>query len=328
MHFFYGVRRVGEEIIEEYITSDELDELWDVPEFEETEVMEFDEVLSFSTDTADYHFYPGMHSEASPTADLMQEMDAMVLEEGWYQRADVGHLSENCQYGGAIRANLRDGQNPIYFVDTQVPEVTPDGDVDWNDVRARIGLIYAQVVGGIVATGGGGIGGVVAGHPEAGVLALPLAGIMGGLAANKVENDEFRNATAYTQISYAFLPLTGGRSALSAEKIDEFVAPKVAEDVGRRPDIYVEYGAGHLDIKPYLQHPTLRKSVMAFHDNFGYFPSNSQYTEVVSEIRFDDFDDLTNEYITVEGDRIEYQKTFYEIEDISSGYQPIEALLG
>jgi len=323
-----------EEIIEETVR--DIEERWDVPTVEASEDQDtcgtYAGVLSFSTERANYHLYGGIHSNETQTSEVIPEMDALVLEKGSYkdEYGSLEALDDHRQYKEVVGTNIDTVRSPIYYVDTESKYEIADLDYDTDGLKKalrEIGVAQPISLGSIGIPAFAALK-LAPTYPEAAVLALPVAATGSGWVANKTENTYIDDIAGHLQLSGAYTPF-GGRSALSAEKIEEFVAPKVGEETGEKPDIYVEYGAGHLDIKPYLQRPRLRRSVMAAHDVIGYFPNNGPYRDIVAEMRFDKFtDDPINTYFRgFRGKgKVEYQKTFYEIEDISSGYKPVKFL--
>ncbi|MBR9703679.1 hypothetical protein GOV10_06575, partial [Candidatus Woesearchaeota archaeon] len=53
-------------------------------------------------------------------------------------------------------------------------------------------------------------------------------------------------------------PLIAGREAIMARKLEEYVAPKLAEELGRKPTIGLLLGSGHTGIEWHLKHPIIR----------------------------------------------------------------------
>ena len=124
--------------------------------------------------------------------------------------------------------------------------------------------------------------------------------------------------SAKTSQYLSFLP-AAGRSALTAEKLEEFVAPKIAQEKGSKPEIYLEYGGLHSDIKKYVENEDLRRTVMGFHSSFNYFPNTSNDMDRVTEYRFENFEEgPVNFYEDEErGLEMEYQQIVYNLEGIS-----------
>ena len=65
-----------------------------------------------------------------------------------------------------------------------------------------------------------------------------------------------------------------GRSAVVSEKAESFIAPHLKKELGRRPTIYMFYGAGHLSIPKLIENPNYRKKILqAFSPPENYFKS-------------------------------------------------------
>lgn len=68
----------------------------------------------------------------------------------------------------------------------------------------------------------------------------------------------------------------GLRSAFMAEKSDKMVSKDLIDEFDRKPTIFMEFGAGHLDIKKYLEDENLRSNILSLHEkiNFGHLRNN------------------------------------------------------
>jgi hypothetical protein len=72
--------------------------------------------------------------------------------------------------------------------------------------------------------------------------------------------------SAYSSL-ILFYSLFAYRSAVTAEKIESFIAPEISRRIKRKPYICIEYGASHSDIEVYLKHEKLRRAVIGFNKN-------------------------------------------------------------
>ncbi len=205
--------------------------------------------LTVATEQADYLLHPGNHTVTSRfSAETVESVDTVVLENGTkpFDGLTLDWFREQEQYRELVD-RCRDVETPITVVD--VPYPGPDTRLYLSEIAA-IGMPCAA-----------GILGVLHGHTALGVLALPaLAFSLGGNRHSAGMN----RAAGYLQLSDAYT-WSGFRSAVAAEKLETRVVPQLIDDGVERPTVLVDYGAGHLDIGPYLQHPRLRCHVIRMH---------------------------------------------------------------
>jgi len=81
-------------------------------------------------------------------------------------------------------------------------------------------------------------------------------------------------------------PVTELRNAIAARKTEEFIAPKLRKELGKKPSICLVYGAGHAGIELDLKNKTLRDAVLAAYKKIDYAGINKGMLEVVQELRF------------------------------------------
>lgn len=89
---------------------------------------------------------------------------------------------------------------------------------------------------------------------------IPLFSYISGLGAI----DKTGNFLGYLSLSRV-PDLMSYRSAISAKKIEEFIAPEIENRVGRKPNILIDFGAAHADMEVYLKHKKLRNAVLKLH---------------------------------------------------------------
>lgn len=205
-----------------------------------------DPVVTVSTDAAEYVLHPGSHRATTELAtETLRDIDGVVLESGVhpYETVTLAELEQNTQYAELVDHAV-DRHMPVFLVD-----------VPYQSSGAKTMLMETLLLGAPFLLG---MYGMLHGHPGfSGLLVPALATCTGGSAASQRVN----RAASYLQLSGAYTSL-GFRSAMTAAKLDAFVAPHLSEQVDGKPRILVEYGAGHLDIAAYLRHPTLRKHVV------------------------------------------------------------------
>lgn len=206
-------------------------------------------LLSVSTAVADYFLHPGSHQRTTHISEkTLQRIDGLVLESGMVRYEDLclEEFRKNRQYTDAVGAAMARERN-IFVVD--VPYACSDARVFLGEAGAKLALPFLA-----------GLAGVAHAHVGFGLLTLPAIAFCAGDAN---QSSLLNQLASYAQFSNAYNSF-GFRSAVAAEKLEQFVAPRLEEETGSRPTILLDYGAGHLDIAAYLQHPRIRKSVLRF----------------------------------------------------------------
>ncbi|MFH1072138.1 MAG: hypothetical protein V1743_01785, partial [Nanoarchaeota archaeon] len=74
------------------------------------------------------------------------------------------------------------------------------------------------------------------------------------------------------------------RNAISARKIEEFIAPELQESLGRTPSIVLFYGAGHSGLKEDLQSQGLRDSVLHSYGFLSYPGIDTTYLDIITNL--------------------------------------------
>lgn len=291
--------------IEQYIEDlDQYETAWP----ENSSPTRYDGSIDFSTPTSTYHLIPGRHSRSTDVDDtLLEDVDAYVLETGAraYRDLDLEHLLAHQQYEETIET-LIDEETPIYFVDLTrgSEDFADEQEYDWHTtkVKALEGAgRYIPLAAGMFL------------EPTGLPLALPMVSGIAGLAAGKQRHID--QAISYGQLSGFYLP-SAGRSATAAEKIDRFIAPKIGTEQGEQPDIAIEFGGGHCDIKPYLEHPRLRAHVLDLHERFGHWPHSEKHKDTIEEISFSSDMEDGNEIQLDDGYEATFHRFEYTIDDL------------
>lgn len=79
-------------------------------------------------------------------------------------------------------------------------------------------------------------------------------------------------------------PVIELRNAISARKIEEFVAPGLQRRINRKPKIVLVYGAGHSGLKEDLEHRGLRDFYINLYQRIGYAGIDTTYLDVVTTL--------------------------------------------
>ena len=69
------------------------------------------------------------------------------------------------------------------------------------------------------------------------------------------------NTRYYTELTYG-KGVVEIRNAITAEKTETFLAPKLRQELGRKPVIAMAWGVGHYGVKRLLENPLLRKRIL------------------------------------------------------------------
>lgn len=265
---------------------DELPEDWDAERlldpYEDELEPDYDPVHRFETDTAEYLLPVSTHDrEARYAPEVHEEIDAVVLETGRhrYEDMDPEFLHGYDDYGAHhLRPLLEDSiehDNPIYYVD--LPSSFPDN--DWISIADQAGRWAVPALGGMM--------GAAARHPEALVLTAPafFAGLGGFLQEKGAEP-----LAAYAHLLGNMATPAGLRSAVTARKVEEDVAPELGGD-GGKPTLLLQYGRNHHDVVPYMRAPRLRDGVIAAHRLTAYGSHDGSYVRKIGELRFGEGDE-------------------------------------
>lgn len=205
------------------------------------------DLLNVTTDTATYLLHAGSHARPTRIADeTLRHVDGIVLESGMMQYDDlsIDKLRQEPQYGELIQESEGKGTD-IFVVD--VPYTCSDLRV----LLTQMAWLGVPFIAGFL--------GMLHLHAGLGLLMLPVFAMALGGAPSRL----LRTVAGYAQVSTAYTSL-GFRSAVTAENLEQQVAPQLQNDIGRRPVILTDYGTGHLDLAVYLRHPRLRRAVIRF----------------------------------------------------------------
>lgn len=176
---------------------------------------------TFSTDNADYVLQLGDHLTENKQVDIFAGIDALVVETMMGLRSVVEIVASDRQYKLPFR----------YCADNAIPILKTDVKTTGLGL-SRTSLSYYSL------------------FP---VHLLNLVSWLHYGLSEKSIDFGFRAKTA-ANLEYFFqTPIVEGRNAFNARKIEEFVAPLVAERLGRKPYLGLIFGAGHLGLKPDLQ---------------------------------------------------------------------------
>ncbi len=92
-----------------------------------------------------------------------------------------------------------------------------------------------------------------------------------GPVSSSVFQTKIKHEKSWDVASKAFR-LIGGKgvvtlgNALTAEKADSFIAPRLQKQLGRKPVIAMAYGTGHYGIKKLLENPLKRQNILRKHN--------------------------------------------------------------
>jgi hypothetical protein len=79
------------------------------------------------------------------------------------------------------------------------------------------------------------------------------------------------------------VPAIEGRNAVNARKIEEWVVPRLAEELGRKPNICLFYGNAHAGLEEDLKHKRLRDSILGLYAKFDYPGLNKNELNIIKE---------------------------------------------
>ncbi len=227
----------------------------------------------FSTDIADYVLAYGNHTVTTP-GEYAAGCDAFVLETGFnrYEETTLEDLIKFVQYTQVMQKNEASYRKPVFFTDIPPNELfrtvgyVADGYV--QSIPYVI-LFLAALCNPYLALG--------LSLPLLSMMTIPLCGY------TKITDKAisyFRLTDFYSSAAY--------RSAVTAHKLEDFIAPEIEKRICRRPTIYIEYGAGHCDIEPYVKQSWLRDTVLGYHTITPSIITDKMYEHIVCELRPED----------------------------------------
>lgn len=290
-------------------------------------------VYHVETDEAHYGLYPGIPllgeymdwfaSDVSEEA--VAAADAFVVENAdtGYDALDMDHLMDDRQ-APILEQNLaQDDPAPVYVVDVPTKYAFLGDEV--ADSRLKEWLPYRKGVKSATRglrrlyrgfrSGRRNLKPVFRSNPFLLPLAAPrLSGLL-GLAPRFLDTGHTVASRAQQSKCYT---TTGVRSAITAEKLDEYVAPRVAAEQDEKPAILVEYSMEDLDIGAYLERPDRRRSVIDANLEFDNYVDvhtiDHDALNTVCEFRFTGggYDPDT------ELDEVVYEKLMHEMDGVSA----------
>jgi len=191
---------------------------------------------TFSTDNADYVLQLGNHILENRQVDIFEGIDALVIETGVSQFNEYMDSSwdEEPQYAYPLKFCAKN-QILVFGTDVRGTEL--------GDLRNYLSLFLTGV-------------------PRF------IAGIYYGFSEKMINEVILHYCTTQEFLSQE--PRIEGRNAVNARKIEEFVAPLMAERLGRKPYLGLIFGAGHMGLKPDLQSKRRRDFTIWNWRNFNF----------------------------------------------------------
>lgn len=242
-----------------------------------------DGLLRCETPRATYHLHPGNHSRATDLpADTVGGLDALVVEDAFHEYASVSldDFYRHTQWRGLLETVFTTGRQSVFLLDLPASAASVE---EWA-TRSRRRLLALLATTLVLAP----LAWLL--HPLAGVvatpLALPSALLLAESCAGRLSAERLRDRPSRLRglVMLAWWwTVYGGRSALIADKLERFVAPKLGHDLERRPSLLIDYGSLHLDTYYYLRYPRLRRSVLTYHEWRGWGNKDGTYADRVCE---------------------------------------------
>lgn len=177
---------------------------------------------AFSTDNADYILDLGNHIHNRRNITIFEGIDALVLESGNVNPSGI--LLSNGSIGGNtdLVAFCKQKSVPIYFSDVRI-----DGEQEEQIDRKKQISNFEHV------------------------LMFVMAGYVGFSKRRSKGIVERSIQRLYAEHSYRRqLPVTAGRNAINARKIEEYIVPDVSSLAHKRkPKIGIHFGAAHMGLE-------------------------------------------------------------------------------
>lgn len=245
-------------------------------------------LLTARTASGTCHLAPGYHGEATVLPDgALAAADGVVVEEAGtrYENLRLDDLRRQPQYGTLLNANLDGGRAPVFAVD-----IPPEGGRKGYEAGVDAVTELVAVTATLAALG---VVGVAVGAAVAALLWLPLAmtvclHVMPPSAMRRPDGIGafLRGAIARGQLLNAY-SLAAARSAAVAETLDTHLLPYLRRELGRRPELVVDYGFAHLDVHTYLRHPRLRRAVLRWYRWHNVSGRDWNYLDTALAFEFD-----------------------------------------
>ena len=74
------------------------------------------------------------------------------------------------------------------------------------------------------------------------------------------------------------------RNAITARKVEEFIAPELKQKLGRKPNIVLVYGAGHSGLKEDVRHQELRNFYLGLYRRLGFPGIDTTYLDTITNV--------------------------------------------
>ncbi len=211
-------------------------------------------------------FYHGIGDIGMTAEKVPEKFDALVLEK--VGGVEVRNMPVDFQYRNVVKQAIEHGKH-IWITDA-----APSGR---SVIRALAGAIAVGIAGGK------GVKTLLEMRKKKELnrrsfvkrvfgigLLLPLLGVMGGTVA-EMHHKEIKHHKLWkinTKIGNLVVGAGIGtaRDLLTAEKCESWLAPKLQQELGRKPTIAMVWGGGHYDIRDLLLHPAERQRLLQKHD--------------------------------------------------------------
>lgn len=280
-----------------------------------------------STSSANYILTFQQHSKMAKMTDgIYEKSDALVIENAqphrlqnrpWVNKEIPGEDIENA-FQSIMFRNLVQGQKPVYTVDLSLKgQKGPFENGETNETKENIRMLIHEQGGAAayLSAAVGTMGGTMAFDPGLMSLSFIPMGVAFtmALSANLFEKGIDVDTSKLRLLEF-FNPSVM-RSAVIAEKLDDYLGPKLAKEKGSKPTIYLNYGLAHQDIKIFLEKPKLRKFIIKLH-SAGNFPTMEEKSaSLVTEFTFGP---NKKHYLetTYQG---QHTETYYSVQTIDTG---------
>ena len=243
-----------------------------------------------STENADYICtYQKSHGKYNNFSDqLLEKTDAFVLEDAFsepLQNIDISDFFENPVKSQRDDSSIQPAQHSLFLLKNQkLQKPVFMGDVAPKKLKGKTSEDFGRidyVIEEIKQSPSEYVAVAGFGFPVAsllGALSVPT-GVIGSvvsltpLIAGGIANFLADRGIRLRGLTIArMLDPAAARSAIIAEKMEEFIAPEIESQKGGKPVILFNYGAGHFEIELFLKYPKLRRMTLAIH-KAGNFPA-------------------------------------------------------
>ena len=240
-----------------------------------------DNMMGFSTPEANFFLRLSRHKvESEVPQDVLDALDAAVVETGLNDYETLPLEAFNDTSYESLVNSLKEKKTPIFYVDVLPSRLVRK--ISYGNIIVLAAFIDAFPA--LTTTF------LTLVHPLffLGSVYFTWQFLFQALSAGSSSKGSLeRHSLLHARLTIN--PLVGLRSALSAEKIMKEVVPTVAGEKGRKPNILIDFGGNHYDIKAFLEREDIRSRILRAFRLLGYPLLDKTYINKVGRLNYEVF---------------------------------------